>query len=65
MGSFDKTLKIKWIKYIIDEADNSLSILMSKDIKKFKDIILKGNISISDTCIKKLLASRMSSFEVF
>ena len=52
LRSFDKALKIKWIKYITDKAENSLSILMSKDITKLKDIIWKGNISYSD--IKKV-----------
>ena len=52
LRSFDKALKIKWIKYITDKAENSLSILMSKDITKLKDIIWKGNFSYSD--IKKV-----------
>ena len=59
LRSFDKALKIKWIKYITDKAENSLSILMSKDITKLKYIIWKGNISYSDikkvTSIKNVL----------
>ena len=54
LRSFDMALEIKWIKYIIDEAENYFSILMSKDITKLKDINWKGNISYSD--IKKAIS---------
>ena len=63
LRSFDKALKIKWIKYIIDEAGNSLSILMSKLSQNSK--ILSGKGIYLTPILKKLLASRTSSLEAF
>ena len=44
--SFDKALKMKWIKYMIQKPDTPLGVMMLKNIEKYKETLWHANMTV-------------------
>ena len=49
--SFDKALKMKWIKYMIQKPDTPLGVMMLKNIGKYKETLWHANMTVKDSKI--------------
>ena len=49
--SFDKALKMKWIKYMIQKPDTPLGVMMLKNIEKYKETLWHANMTVKDSKI--------------